>query len=162
MPTTDNGSSDRLNARQEAFCLHYAESGNATQAYKAAYGKMSDNAAAASAARLLNQVKILKRIKELRDQTAAPRIKSIAETQAILSELLTDESTPAGTKVSAARTLLQSLGAFDRENQQQINLYSNADGDGDTVIILPPMLQEKDCEWYGGDDDDNIGITKLR
>lgn len=50
----------------EAFCQNYSKSGNATDAYKEAGYKWKDDASANSAAsRLLRNVKVIARLKEL-------------------------------------------------------------------------------------------------
>jgi len=58
MADLDDG--DGLNERQRRFVELYmgAHGGNATQAYKGAYGEMSDNAAAANASRLVRTDKV--------------------------------------------------------------------------------------------------------
>lgn len=54
------------NVKWEAFCQNYSKSGNATDAYKEAGYKWKDDASANSAAsRLLRNVKVITRLKEL-------------------------------------------------------------------------------------------------
>lgn len=54
------------NVKWEAFCQNYSKSGNATDAYKEAGYKWKDDASANSAAsRLLRNVKVIARLKEL-------------------------------------------------------------------------------------------------
>lgn len=78
-----------LNPKQEAFCLHYAKTGNATESYKqAGYVCKNDAVVAASAVRLLNQVKVKERLKELADMAASEKIASIAEVQERLTAIL--------------------------------------------------------------------------
>lgn len=81
-----------LNPKQEAFCLHYAKTGNATEAYKVAgYNSKSDNAAGASARRLLLNGKIKSRLQELSAEMASEKIASIAEIQQRLTSILRGE-----------------------------------------------------------------------
>ena len=81
-----------LNPKQEAFCLHYAKTGNATESYKVAgYNCKSDAVVAASAVRLLNQAKVKERLVELRDEMASEKIASIAEIQERLTSILRGE-----------------------------------------------------------------------
>lgn len=81
-----------LNPKQEAFCLHYAKTGNATESYKVAgYNCKSDAVVAASAVRLLSQVKVKERLAELRDEMASEKIASIAEIQERLTSILRGE-----------------------------------------------------------------------
>lgn len=80
------------NVKHEAFCLHYAKTGNATESYKkAGYVCKSDAVVAASAVRLLNQVKIKDRLAELAAEMASAKIASIAEIQERLTSILRGE-----------------------------------------------------------------------
>lgn len=58
----------KLTAKQEAFCLAYIETNNASEAYRRAYdsGKMKPESVNESASRLLADVKITARVAELR------------------------------------------------------------------------------------------------
>ena len=81
-----------LNPKQEAFCLYYAQSGNATESYKkAGYTAKSDNAAGASARRLLLNDKIKIRLQELATEMASSKIATIAEVQERLTAILRGE-----------------------------------------------------------------------
>lgn len=81
-----------LNVKQEAFCLHYAKTGNATESYKVAgYQCKNDAVVAASAVRLLNQVKVKERLAELAEQMATEKIANIAEIQTRLTSILRGE-----------------------------------------------------------------------
>ena len=78
-----------LNIRQEAFCLHYAKSGNATESYKAAgYKPKNDNAANAAAIRLLGNVKVKSRLDELAKEIASDKIANVQEIQERLTAIL--------------------------------------------------------------------------
>lgn len=92
-----------LNAKQEAFCLHYAKTGNATESYLKAYGNRNYSSAGASANRLLKNHKIQNRLLELRDEADSHKnaIMDIAEMQERLSaigrrETFEDTVTPKG------------------------------------------------------------------
>ena len=83
-----------LNPKQEAFCLHYAKTGNATESYKVAgYQCKNDAVVAASAVRLLNQVKVKQRLAELTEQMANEKIADIREIHEILTSILRGETT---------------------------------------------------------------------
>lgn len=120
---------------QEAFCLEYAASGNATDAYKkAGYKTKNDNVAAAAAARLLRTVKVQERLQEIAKEVAAPKIADVKEIQEFLTavmrqekkeeeivvvgdsefrEAVTKEKTPPiSTAIKAAETLAKLQGAF--------------------------------------------------
>ena len=62
-----------LTPKQEAFCLAYIETGNATEAYKMAYDvkTMSDNAIGVESCRMIDSPKISLRLKELREPIIA-------------------------------------------------------------------------------------------
>jgi phage terminase small subunit len=78
-----------LNPKQEAFCLHYAKTGNATESYKkAGYACKNDNSAGANARRLLLNDKIKARLQELAEEAASSKIANIAEIQQRLTEIL--------------------------------------------------------------------------
>lgn len=81
-----------LNVKQEAFCLHYAKTGNATESYKVAgYQCKNDAVVAASAVRLLNHVKVKARLAELAEQMASEKIANVAEIQRRLTSILRGE-----------------------------------------------------------------------
>lgn len=81
-----------LNPKQEAFCLHYAKTANATESYKqAGYVCKNDNAAGASARRLLLNAKIKQRLAELSKEMASEKIASIREVQERLTAILRGE-----------------------------------------------------------------------
>lgn len=83
-----------LNPKQEAFCLHYAKTGNATESYKqAGYNAKNDNAAGASARRLLLNVKIKNRLQELTDEMANEKIADIREIHEYLTSVIRGETT---------------------------------------------------------------------
>ena len=81
-----------LNVKQEAFCLHYAKTGNATEAYKeAGYAAKSEGAIYANANRLLKNDKVKARLKELADEIASDKIASIKEIQEYLTSVMRRE-----------------------------------------------------------------------
>lgn len=81
-----------LNVRQEAFCLHYAKTGNATESYKAAgYAPRNDNAAAASASQLLTNPKIKARLAQIVEELNSAKIANVREVQERLTSILRGE-----------------------------------------------------------------------
>ena len=83
-----------LNVKQEKFCLHYAKTGNATESYKVAgYSCKNDNAAGASARRLLLNAKIKARLAELSEEMASEKIADIRELHEILTSIARGETT---------------------------------------------------------------------
>lgn len=82
------------NIKQEAFCLHYAKTGNATEAYKVAgYKAKSEGAIYSGANRLLKNDKVQARLKELADEIASDKIAGIKEIQEYLTSVMRREHT---------------------------------------------------------------------
>lgn len=78
-----------LSVKQEAFCLHYAKTGNATESYKeAGYKPKTEGAAYAGANRLLKIDKVQARLRELADEMASDKIANIREVQERLTAIL--------------------------------------------------------------------------
>jgi phage terminase small subunit len=83
-----------LNVKQEAFCLHYAKTGNATESYKqAGYDAKTERAVYANANRLLKNDKVQARLKELADEMASEKIAGIREIQEYLTTVIRGETT---------------------------------------------------------------------
>ena len=81
-----------LNVKQEAFCLHYAKTGNATESYKkAGYKAKTENAICANATRLLRNDKVQERLKELAEELASDKIANIREIQEYLTSVMRRE-----------------------------------------------------------------------
>ena len=75
-----------LTARQEKFVQEFLQTGNATQAYQAAYGGKSDSARAAASA-LLRNVKVQQRLSELQAEVTNEKILTAQEIQTLLSAI---------------------------------------------------------------------------
>lgn len=74
------------NPKWEKFCLEYAKSANAADAYrKAGYTTKNPETAASSARRLLLNVNIQKRLAEITQETRSEKIMQVAEMQERLS-----------------------------------------------------------------------------
>lgn len=83
-----------LNVKQEAFCLHYAKTGNATESYKiAGYDAKTPNAIYANANRLLKNDKVKARLAELAAELASEKIANIKEVQEYLTSVIRGETT---------------------------------------------------------------------
>ncbi len=77
------------NPKWEAFCLHYAKTGNASESYKkAGYKPKNDNVLNVSATRLLKNDKIRARLAELTEEMRSEKIASAAEVQERLTKIL--------------------------------------------------------------------------
>ena len=78
-----------LPVKQELFCLEYAKSGNARQAYKSAgYKCRSDEAADANASRLLRNANVKARLAELAEEAKNASIADITEMQQTLTSII--------------------------------------------------------------------------
>ena len=83
-----------LSVKQEAFCLHYDKTGNATESYKkAGYKVKTEGSAYAASNRLLKDVKVQARLKELADEIASEKIADIRELHEILTSIARGETT---------------------------------------------------------------------
>lgn len=83
----------KLNVKQEAFCLHYAKTGNATESYKqAGYATKTDSAAASCAAKLLKIAKIQARLAQITEELNSAKIASVREVQERLTAILRGEA----------------------------------------------------------------------
>lgn len=73
--------------------MHYAKTGNATESYKqAGYVCKNDNAAGASARRLLINAKIKQRLQELADEMKSEKIADIREIHEYLTSVIRGET----------------------------------------------------------------------
>ena len=77
----------KLTAQQENFCLEYVRSGNAAQAYKAAYSVTNTGTAKANGSRLLKNPAVQSRIAELQAQVENEKICTAREIQERLSQI---------------------------------------------------------------------------
>ena len=122
-----------LNVKQEKFCLEYSRSGNATESYKLAGFKVKDdNSASAAAARLLGNVKIQARLKELSQEVASAKIANTTECQELLTEIARNKKVFPKDRVAALNTLLKAQGAFS----QNVNIS------GSIPIVLVDDVSE--------------------
>ena len=81
-----------LTIKQEKFCIEYAKSGNARQAYKSAgYVCKNDDVVDAAASRLLAQVKVKERLAELTNEAKNASIADIKEMQEKLTAIIRQE-----------------------------------------------------------------------
>lgn len=78
-----------LSVKQEKFCIEFAKSGNAQQAYKkAGYQCKNDKVVNAAASRLLAQVNIKNRLAELTEEIKNNSIADIQEMQETLTNII--------------------------------------------------------------------------
>ena len=78
-----------LTVKQEKFCIDYAKTGNARQAYKnAGYNCKNDASIDASASKLLSYTKVKERLAELAKEAKTSAIADIQEMQETLTEII--------------------------------------------------------------------------
>lgn len=82
-----------LKPRQEAFCLEYVSSSNATDAYRKAYGVTDETTAATCSSKLLRTAKVKDRLKELASEMASRKIAQSIELQERLTSIIRGEVT---------------------------------------------------------------------
>ena len=127
-----------LSPQREKFCCEFISCGNGTAAYKAAYPSVSDNTARANASRLLADVRIQARLKELQSEVVSEKICDSIELQEFLSRVVRRELTeelflPSGKRIErpnsvrdalkAAETLARISGLF-AATKQEVELSS--------------------------------------
>lgn len=103
---------DKLTLKQEKFCLEYAKTGNATDAYiKAGYSDKKCSAEVGGC-KLLKEARIQRRLKELADEMRSPKIADAEECQAVLTKILRSPKSKDLSKIEATKVLLKVQGAF--------------------------------------------------
>lgn len=124
-----------LNPKQERFCCEFIACGNATSAYKVAYGAVSGNTARVNASRLLADTRIQARLKELQADIVDEKICDSIELQEFLSRVVRRELSeefflPSGERVQrpnsvrdaikAAETLARISGLFVNRSEVEL------------------------------------------
>lgn len=141
-----------LTVKQEKFCLEYAKSGNARQAYKSAgYNCKNDASIDASASKLLSNPKVKARLSEIAEDAKTSAIADIKEMQERLTEIIRQQleeevivvdpgtgafkvKKTASVKdiISAVNTLGKMQGAFvdkvDLKNAISVTIVDDLDG----------------------------------
>lgn len=86
---------NKLNRKQELFCIEYVKTLNATQAYKAVYSTKSKPIAQSTAevngCKLLKDTRVKQRIDELMDEIKSEKIASAEEVLETLTAILRGE-----------------------------------------------------------------------
>ncbi|MBR5583152.1 MAG: terminase small subunit [Lachnospiraceae bacterium] len=145
-----------LNVKQEAFCLHYAKTGNATEAYKkAGYAAKTDGAIYANANRLLKNDKVQERLKELAEEIASDKIAGIREIQERLTSILRMEQSEevivvegCGEGCSTARTIdkMPSLKDVIKAGETLAKMQGGFDSKLNVTVAIPVFGGEEDLE----------------
>lgn len=137
-----------LTARQEKFCLEFAQIGNATQAYKSAFGTTNEKTAGVQASRMLKKPSVQERLKEIQDEIASAKIADVRECQELLTaiarrELYETVILPNGEQVQKQTTIKDALKALELlcriqglfVTKQELNVQSN----------VPIVISGADC-----------------
>lgn len=135
-----------LNVKQEAFCLHYAKTGNATESYKkAGYAAKTENAIYANANRLLKNDKVQARLKELADEIASEKIAGIKEIQEYLTSVMRGHTQAeivvvegCGDGYSEARTMKKA--PDEKERLKAAETLAKMQGGFDTKLKVDLMI----------------------
>lgn len=143
-----------LNVKQEAFCLHYARTGNATESYKkAGYAAKTEGAIYANANRLLKNDKVQARLKELADEIASDKIAGIKEIQEYLTSVMRGESQATeivvegcGDGYSEARTMMKK--PAEKERLKAAETLAKMQGGFDTKLQV-----ELTVPVFGGEEE---------
>lgn len=86
-------SNNKLTVKQEAFCLHYAKTGNATESYTVAgYKATTNNVARTESSKLLAKPNIQARLQELAAEVHSSAIADITEIQETLTAILRNQA----------------------------------------------------------------------
>ena len=139
-----------LSPRQEAFCVEYATNGgDGTAAYISAYRPRNKRTAAACASRLLRDANIIKRIRELLDEAAKPKITTMTQVKAMWSSVIQDPAEKTSDRLKASELFAKSAGAFlhfrpDPDSPSGF-VYGEAGGE-DVFIVLPPLEKSEEDE----------------
>lgn len=105
-----------LSVKQERFCLEYAKSGNQRQAYlKAGYNVKSDEAADASASRLLRNAKVKERLAELAEEAKNASIADVVEMQQTLTSIIRKQMTEEVVVVESVGDYMSEARKMDKE-----------------------------------------------
>ena len=135
-----------LNVKQEAFCLHYARTGNATESYKkAGYAAKTENAIYANANRLLKNDKVQARLKELAEEIASDKIAGIKEIQEYLTSVMRGQTKAeivvvegCGDGYSEARTMKKA--PDEKERLKAAETLAKMQGGFDTKLKVDLMI----------------------
>lgn len=144
------------NPKWEAFCLHYAKTGNASEAYRQA-GYKTDNARSiySNCNRLLKNDDIKGRIKEILEEMASEKIAGIREIHEYLTSVIRDETTEdvvvtegCGDGVSEAKVVqIRTSNAMRIKAATELAKMQGAyDNKANINVVIPVFGGESDLE----------------
>lgn len=141
------------NPKWEAFALHYAKTGNATESYRVAgYSARTENALNSSATRLLKSAKIQERLAELAAEMNSDKIAGIREIQEILTAIARGETTDDAVTVEAqgegiSKTKVTPIRTSNRDRIKAAETLGKMQGAFDTRLQVEMMIP-----IFGGED----------
>ena len=110
------------NSKHEAFCQEYSKRGNATDAYmRAGYKTKSANVAKSAASRLLTDVNVRARIKELDDAKEKASIADADEQKSFLTSVMRGEAKECNGKPVSMAMRLKALELLGKMQGLYIN-----------------------------------------
>lgn len=143
-----------LNVRQEAFCWHYAKTGNATESYKqAGYTPKSESAASSSASLLLRNPKVQARLQAITEELNSAKIASVREVQERLTailrgELMEERVVVEGTGMGESEARIIKCAPLHKDAIKAGELLAKMQGGldvGSTINVVVPV--------FGGEDE---------
>ena len=140
-----------LSVKQEAFCIHYAQTGRASESYKAAgYEAKTPAAIYSNANRLLKQDKIKARLHELAEEIKSAKIADVVEMQEKLTAIMRGEE-PETIYVKNADGTPEAVQVVNQWNQleaikQLAKMQGCADGKLQVEMIVPVFGGEDSLE----------------
>ena len=113
-----------LTAKQELFVQNIVQGMSQADAYRSAYSckNMSDNTIYVNASKLAVDTKVALRLKELREQLAAPAIMSAQERLKWLTEVIRSEKEGTGDKLRAVDIMNKMQGEYVTKVEGSLNV----------------------------------------
>lgn len=149
--------------RQRVFAESYAETGNATEAAKAA--GYSHRTAYSQGQRLLKNVEVMQYIRQLQDTAARERLLSVVQVKAYLSDVIISEEEKTADRLKAADMYLKAAGEYlhIRPNPDDPGTFAVGEMDGgDVLIYLPEIGNPADCEIDEDDEPDALQTMEVK
>lgn len=135
-----------LTIKQEKFCIEYAKSGNARQAYKnAGYKCKNDASCDASASQLLRNPKVKERLAELTEEAKDASIADIREMQETLTRIIRQQTEevvivcdPVGgvQRVNKTPAIKEVIGAINTLGKMQGAFVDRVNLDGAIPVVI--------------------------
>lgn len=136
-----------LTVRQEKFCLEYAKSGNARQAYLAAgYSVKKPSTADVNACNLLKNPKVKQRLAELAEEAKNASIADIIEMQQILTAIMrqemTEEVVGSGGEILTKKPAIKDvIGAIEKLGKMQGAFVDKIEAEISPIVIKDDVVK---------------------